>query len=163
VRSPPVLRLLAMSMGRVVSTVAWPGERLVHEGPARGVPAFDAAACNRCGDCVSVCPSASIAMEEDAGAPHVDAGTCVRCGLCVDTCRPGAITLGGPRELAALSRDDLVLDGSPPAEVPVGPAPSSLYRLSVAENGVRWRSPEALLEDRVRGLSRREGDGRGGG
>ncbi len=161
-RSPPLLRLLSLSMGRAVSTVAWPGERLVHEGPARGVPVFDGAACNRCGDCVAVCPSASIAMEDGTGPPRVDAGTCVRCGLCVDSCRPGAATLEGARELAAYHRADLVLDGSPPAEVPVGPAPSRLYRSSVAGDGARRRSPGALLEERVRGLPPRDGEGEGG-
>jgi ferredoxin-type protein NapF len=48
--------------------------------------------CNRCGDCIRVCPS-EILVPGDGGFPTVDfaLGACTFCGDCVRVCDPGAL------------------------------------------------------------------------
>lgn len=56
---------------------------------------FDAARCDRCGDCVVVCPEPQVLdfrTVERAGA--IDAGACTRCLRCVEVCRPHALRPG---------------------------------------------------------------------
>jgi formate hydrogenlyase subunit 6/NADH:ubiquinone oxidoreductase subunit I len=149
---PATLRLVAMALGRDLATVAWPEERLVREGPARGVPVIDRATCTACGDCVDACPSGCLSLVEGMEVPLVDAGACVRCGRCVIACGEEAVSLAGPDDLASYSRSDLVLDGSAPREVEMGPAPSRLYRTSVGQGSGRRVGPGQLLERRSREL-----------
>ena len=157
-RGPHPLRAAVARLASPTSTVDWPRERLAREGPPRGVPAFDAAACTRCGDCAAACPASCILMGEAAGAtgpPVVDAGACVRCGLCVAACPEGGIALEGPEDLAAYRRGDLVLrPGEAPGEQPVGPPPSWVYRLSVGLAPRGTVDPGTLLARRLRGLDK---------
>ena len=157
-RGPHPLRGAAARFASPPSTVDWPRERLAREGPPRGVPAFAAAACTRCGDCAAACPASCIVLPEGGtGAPAVDAGACVRCGHCVDACPEGGISLEGPDELAAFAREDLVLrPGVPPGEQGVGPQPSRVYRLAVGLASVRRVGPADLLEARLEGLLKGE-------
>jgi len=154
VRGPHPLRGAAARFASPTSTVDWPRERLAREGPPRGVPAFDAAACARCGECVAACPASCIELTEGgAGAPVVDAGACVRCGACVAACPEGGISLEGPEELAAYAREDLVLrPGVPPREQDAGPPPSRVYRLAVGLAPGRKVRPVDLMEGRLEGL-----------
>lgn len=48
--------------------------------------------CDRCGDCLAVCPSALL-VADGAGLPVIDRarGICGVCGLCADVCTRGAI------------------------------------------------------------------------
>ena len=151
-RGPPAFRLLGLAMGREVTTVDWPLERLAAEGPACGVPVIDTAACTSCGDCIGPCPSACLHMPEDGGIPIVDAGPCARCGLCVTVCGEDAVSLSGPQELATYTREGLVMDGNPPEEMELGQAPSGLYRLATASPSDGPVPPEDLLERRSRSL-----------
>lgn len=155
-RAPHPLRGAAARFASPTSTVDWPRERLSREGPPRGVPAFDAAACARCGDCVAACPASCIELPDGAtGAPVVDAGACVRCGQCADACPEGGVSLEGPEELAAYSREDLVLrPGVPPREQGVGPPPSWVYRLAVGLAPGLKVCPADLLEARLEGLAK---------
>lgn len=57
-------------------------------------PAMNEAACAECGKCVSVCPTAAIAMGE---AVVTAPGVCIRCCACVKTCAAGARTMADPR------------------------------------------------------------------
>jgi len=147
-RSPPVLHLLALALRRDLSTIAWPGEVLTAEGPDRGYPVFDPATCSVCGDCVGACPSGSLALEEGWTAPVVDAGVCVRCGTCTVICGEDAVSLTGNGGLAAYTRQDLVMDGTPPAEVAMGPPPSRLFRDSVDGRSRVGVEPFSLLKRR---------------
>ncbi len=58
-------------------------------------PHLDAARCNRCGDCVAVCPVGAI----DLDPPRIIAAQCMhlRCLRCVEACPQRAITLRGWR------------------------------------------------------------------
>lgn len=149
---PTTLRLVALALGRDMTTVAWPEERLAREGPDRGVPVVDGASCTACGDCLVACPSGCLTIVEGMDSPLVDAGACVRCGRCVEACGEGAVSLKGPGDLASYSRGDLVLDGGAPREVDMGPAPSRLYRTSVGRGNGRRLEPADLLDLRSRGL-----------
>lgn len=156
-RSPPALRLLSMALARDLAALDWPRETLGPEGPPRGVPVFDPASCIGCGDCVGACPAGCLLMEDGDGTPVVDAGSCVRCGLCVEACGEGAVSLTGSGVLAAHSREDLVMDGSPPREVSTGPPPSRLYRMAVDGRDRSVLEPRALLDRRSSRLLRRGG------
>lgn len=60
------------------------------------VAAVDMHAClgtERCGLCLSACPTQSISLT--AGAVDVDRGTCSACGICVSRCPVDALTLPG--------------------------------------------------------------------
>ena len=154
--APHQLRGAVARFASPSSTVDWPSVRLAREGPPRGVPAFDAAACARCGECVAACPASCIELPEGGtGTPVVDAGACVRCGHCVAACPEGSVSLEGPEDLAAYAREDLVLQpGVPPREQEVGPPPSWVYRLAVEFSPRHATSPMALLIRRLRGLGK---------
>jgi formate hydrogenlyase subunit 6/NADH:ubiquinone oxidoreductase subunit I len=160
VRSPPTLRLLSMALGRGMSTIDWPREVLVNDFPERGVPCFDKASCTSCGDCLDVCPAACLTLEED-GVPRVDAGPCVRCGLCGIACGEGAVSLTGTRDIAAYSREDLVVDGAVAPVAPLGPAPSRLYRTSVDGQDRTQVEASRLLDERAAVLLRKKAGPKG--
>jgi uncharacterized protein (DUF362 family)/Pyruvate/2-oxoacid:ferredoxin oxidoreductase delta subunit len=46
-------------------------------------PLCNAALCNRCGDCLSACPSGAISIEPH---PRIDPGKCLSCFCCVEGC-----------------------------------------------------------------------------
>ena len=153
-KAPPPLHLLTLHLAHGTSTVDWPRERLLREGPPRGVPVLDGPLCTACGACAVACPAGCIQMPEDPPVPVVDEGPCVRCGLCVTVCKVGAVTLSGTEGAAAIARNDLVMDGSPPAEVSVGPPPGRLYRLAIAPGNAAEITPDGLLQRRVRDLGK---------
>jgi formate hydrogenlyase subunit 6/NADH:ubiquinone oxidoreductase subunit I len=152
VRVPAPLGLVALSIRRGTSVVDWPVERLLSEGPSRGVPVLDAEACTACGACAVACPAVCIGMPEGSDVPVVDGGLCVRCGMCVAACAEGALSLSGPGVVAATSRGDLVMDGGPPRAMDAAPAPRRLYRMAISREGRREVDPQTLLEVRIRGL-----------
>jgi ferredoxin len=100
---------------------------------------------------VDACPSSCLSLPEGAPAPLLDVGPCLRCGICVQSCDVCAVALVGPDRPVAYSRDDLVMDGSPPEAQEVGPPASRLYRGAVSE-GDHVVPPEVLLERRARSL-----------
>lgn len=52
---------------------------------------FDDATCDRCMDCVKVCPEAHVLnFNELSNTGFVDSGDCTRCGRCVEVCNPSA-------------------------------------------------------------------------
>lgn len=154
-RAPSAIELLHLAMRRRVSTVDWPRQRLEVEGPQRGVPVVDMGACTACGACTSACPTGAIRMVEGpagGGEPVVDAGPCVRCGLCEAACGEGAVSLEGPRDVVVLSREGMVMDGTPQPEVEVVRSPSRLYRVAVEPSEARPVHPLEVLVDRSRSL-----------
>ena len=47
--------------------------------------------CSGCGECVEVCPTEAIEMNDDKAS--VDPDACGDCGVCEDACPTGAITI----------------------------------------------------------------------
>lgn len=47
--------------------------------------------CTGCGDCVDVCPSEALKVENEK--VRVSADDCSDCGACVDTCEKAALSL----------------------------------------------------------------------
>ena len=112
------------------SAVPWPRAalaRLIASGdearPVSGLsragrPAIDAARCERCGLCVSACPTRAIRRE--GGHPsNPSAGIvllahrCVGCGSCQEACRAGAMRVGASVDLNEWSaRPPILLTGT---------------------------------------------------
>ncbi len=72
-----------------------------------GRPALDDSRCSRCGDCVKLCPSGALAID-DAGLA-LDIGKCIFCGACVEVCPAQAIGFTREYRLAAMRRETLVV------------------------------------------------------
>ncbi|MEO8250633.1 MAG: 4Fe-4S binding protein, partial [Burkholderiales bacterium] len=84
-----------------------PAHQDVIELPARGSPfgaiAVDNNACTMCLACVSACPAAALADNQEMPQLNFIEKNCVQCGLCASTCPEDAITLV-PRLLATKER-----------------------------------------------------------
>ena len=48
--------------------------------------------CSGCEDCVSVCPTSSVEMQE--GKAFVKPDECIDCNACVDACTHNAMSMG---------------------------------------------------------------------
>ena len=51
-------------------------------------------ACNGCGECISICPSGAILLQNNHA--FIDQELCQECESCVDSCPQGAILVGEP-------------------------------------------------------------------
>jgi Ni,Fe-hydrogenase III small subunit/NAD-dependent dihydropyrimidine dehydrogenase PreA subunit len=72
----------------------------------RGRPKLDSARCpDGCQVCVEACPTNAIS----ANPLTIDLGTCVFCPLCAEVCPEGAITYTNSTQMAATSREGLLL------------------------------------------------------
>ena len=67
--------------------------------------------CSNCGKCVQVCPSG--AVEQVDSKIVVDTGKCIFCSKCAQVCSSGALSMSKEYRLAAMSRKNLVVDGTP--------------------------------------------------
>ena len=102
------------------ATSRYPAEAPDLSPASRGLPALDAAACDRSGSCAAVCPTGAIKLEPDGW--RLDAGSCLLCDACVAACPTGALGHTGEIELATRRRSDLVVLGEPPWAVEGGAA-----------------------------------------
>ena len=73
--------------------------------PFRGLPAVDDGRCDNCGNCAAVCPTGAISPRPLA----IDLGKCVFCGDCERECPDGAIGFSAFHNIAADSRDRLIV------------------------------------------------------
>jgi ferredoxin-type protein NapH len=71
---------------------------------------FDAARCDRCGECVRACPEPQVLRFDDMTARgFVAPGDCLNCGRCVEVCPPAALAFA-PRPLSRSRRKEVPLD-----------------------------------------------------
>jgi Ni,Fe-hydrogenase III small subunit/NAD-dependent dihydropyrimidine dehydrogenase PreA subunit len=106
-----MLRALRERLRQGHRTMAWP------DGPPpplperfRGLPSLDPAACAEgCPDCLESCPTDALSRE--GARLRLDLGRCLFCGDCEAACPTGAIHFTGHYQLAATSRDGLLVDG----------------------------------------------------
>ena len=70
---------------------------------ARAAASIAPHACDFCGKCIEVCPTAALAAFDaqcdKIGRAVVDEGACVQCGVCVPACLYGALTWDEGRSL----------------------------------------------------------------
>lgn len=89
------------------ATRRYPDVRPILAPATRGLPELDAERCDSSATCVSACPTGAIALDADVWT--VDAGRCVFCAACELACPRTAIRLGSRFELAARTREGLML------------------------------------------------------
>ena len=98
--------------------------------------------CNKCGQCVTICPSGVLATDLVSGYPSVGGESrfgCIACGHCMMVCPDGAITVSG----RGMSPDDLV--DLPPKEERA--TADALAALMTSRRSVRrFRRTEVELE-----------------
>lgn len=77
----------------------------------RGMVMLDPDLCDHSGDCVRVCPTQAITLDDDPVNQRtrweVDHAKCIFCGLCEEACPRQAITIGYTFKLAVRDKDDL--------------------------------------------------------
>ncbi len=74
-----------------------------------GIPEFDYSKCERCGKCISACPTGALVLVDKDGErekfPAVNADECIFCRFCEEACTNQAVRLSNNFELAQKSRD----------------------------------------------------------
>lgn len=70
-----------------------------------GKPVIDVLKCNKCGECITRCPSAAIASDPETGMPVIDMNACIFCTLCEEVCPTGAIIMTSEFELAEENKE----------------------------------------------------------
>lgn len=79
-----------------------------------GAPQIDSSKCTGCGQCVPVCPTNALAVEDqpstDQRSLFLSYGDCTFCGLCAPACPYDVISFQGKYELAAKDKQALTLE-----------------------------------------------------
>ena len=75
-----------------------------------GRPTVDSAKCKgECRQCIAVCPTGAIGLEQSGHGIQLDTGRCLFCRQCETACEAGAITFTRDYQMAASKRDDLIM------------------------------------------------------
>ena len=140
-----MLNVLRESLRTKRRTTAYPDVPNLAPPAYRGRPEIDPNACQCAGDCVAVCPSGAITLTEiapDTERWQLDLARCVFCGLCAEVCPHDALAMTNDYELAAHSRDDLIVG------VTYGPDAAATMERATPATAERLRG-------RIHGLLRR--------
>lgn len=78
-------------------------------GNFRGTPEIDPVQCDRCGICVTKCPTHAIVQGGEDSRIGINYDTCIFCSRCVEVCPSGAARHIAAFELAKKTRDELRL------------------------------------------------------
>jgi Ni,Fe-hydrogenase III small subunit/ferredoxin len=141
-----MLNVLRESVRTKRRTTAYPDAPDPAPPAYRGRPEIDPERCACAGDCVAVCPSQAITLAAVAPGTdrwQLDLARCVFCGLCAEVCPHDALTMTNDYELAARTRDDLIVG------VTFGPA------VAGAGDAAPLESDGERLHGRIRGLLKR--------
>lgn len=60
--------------------------------------------CNGCGDCVKVCPTEIITLQQDKAYLNLDMNHCTHCGQCVDSCDSNALNRTESNKIDAIPK-----------------------------------------------------------
>jgi formate hydrogenlyase subunit 6/NADH:ubiquinone oxidoreductase subunit I len=88
-----------------IVTIKYPAEPYKPFDNVKGLPKVDIKKCTKCAECVQVCPTNSIEVNEDRVT--IDIGLCIFCGECQLACSSQAIQLSQEIELASKSKNNL--------------------------------------------------------
>ena len=109
-----MLKILRTRLHQGHRTGAFPVEEPTLPERFRGRPVLDAARCaDGCRVCADACPTAAITAEP--ATLRLDLGRCLFCTDCIDACPTGAVSFSRDYQLAARTREELVL-GAPGSE-----------------------------------------------
>jgi len=107
------LKLIGYSRKRGVVTHPYPKQPIEVDEHYRGKPELEFEKCMGCGACANACPADAITIETllEKGVREwsIYYGRCIFCGRCQEVCPLTAITLTQEFELAATSREDLMV------------------------------------------------------
>jgi Ni,Fe-hydrogenase III small subunit/Pyruvate/2-oxoacid:ferredoxin oxidoreductase delta subunit len=106
-----MFKILRKTISTGVVTANYPAAPARVSGNFRGRPDFDFAKWTDARLAAAVCPTDAITVEDagDSRCVSVDYGKCVFCGLCAEAGPDNAVRVTQEFELAAFSRQDLVL------------------------------------------------------
>jgi NAD(P)H-quinone oxidoreductase subunit I len=106
-----LLDVLLRPLRSSIVTRRYPPEADIPDRGRRGTPELQADRCRVAADCVAVCPTSAISVEDEADETalwSLDYGLCIFCGECVQACGGGAIVSTNEFELAATRRKDVI-------------------------------------------------------
>ncbi len=72
-----------------------------------GMPKIDLSKCNRCGECVSRCPSSAIVLDKALDNIGINYDQCIFCTLCEEVCPSGAAKMTNQFESAEKDKNKL--------------------------------------------------------
>jgi Ni,Fe-hydrogenase III small subunit/Pyruvate/2-oxoacid:ferredoxin oxidoreductase delta subunit len=106
-----MFKILQKALSTGIVTAGYPAMPARVSGNFRGRPDFDFAKWSDARPAAEVCPTEAIAIEECGNVRRVtvDYGKCVFCGLCAEASADNAVRVTQEFELAARSRNGLVL------------------------------------------------------
>jgi len=91
----------------------------------RGAVRNDIEKCIFCSICATKCPSRCITVDKKAGTWTCDPFACIYCGICVDNCPTSCLSQIPAYQSAAIEREPLFYQGTPPKPKSKDSAPSS--------------------------------------
>lgn len=110
-----------------------------------GVPAIDLQTCQRCGQCVAICPAEAIRFAEGNVTLHTESRFgCIACGHCMLVCPHGSITVSG----RGISPKDVL--AAPPADSKATPA--ALAALLEGRRSIRRFTDEEVAKDTLEAI-----------
>ncbi len=106
-----MFKILQKTLKTGTITTKYPGKKEIAPPGFRGKPELVPEKCTYCGDCAGACPPNVIWLLENEGKKTLMLSYCgcIFCGRCEEVCSHGAIRLTREYEIAAKSKDDLLV------------------------------------------------------
>jgi Ni,Fe-hydrogenase III small subunit/formate hydrogenlyase subunit 6/NADH:ubiquinone oxidoreductase subunit I len=142
-----VFRILVKSLRTGVVTKADP----FSARPPFGFPVVDFKSCTGCAECVQVCPTGALRLDQptpDHRTLSLSCALCIQCRECVEACPEQAIRPERDFEVAAYTRDQLTERASFDVDRATG---RSLFREVQAQAGPTLEESASKLRERIQG------------